>query len=83
MSKQYRFKDGVSKIFGYTTKYKEDITRKTVEFQVDDFTAEKLFALSDYLGTPTILSTPTGTNGCPTCGVDYAINIYARNVKFD
>lgn len=87
----YQFKEQVKEIFGSGSvqSYDEYRTKSVIIIEVSDFTAEKLFKLSDLLGTGTIRINPEAeyTKGyCDTCdyGVEHNkwIMLYAENVKF-
>lgn len=67
--------------------YKEYPARAEVEFvlQRTEFNAEKLFKLSDLLGTGTIeIETETRYGGyCETCSYEYGVMVLtAKGVKF-
>lgn len=72
-----KFKAKVNEIFGGVSEYKENAKAKTVFFVIDriEFNAEKLFALSDLLGTGTIGIEAETRNGgyCETCSYEYGV----------
>lgn len=82
------FKDRIRQIFGYgVEEYKETPNKGEIYFELarTEFTAEKLFALSDLLGTGTIgIEAGTRDGGyCPTCSFEYGVmEVTARGVDF-
>jgi hypothetical protein len=82
------FKEKIKEIFGYEVEeYTEHPSRNEVTFELrrTEFDAEKLFALSDALGTGTIgIETQTRWEGnCDTCSYEYGVMILiVRGVKF-
>lgn len=82
------FKEKIKEIFAYEVEsYKEYPERNEVRFELrrTEFNAEKLFALSDALGTGTIgIETETRWDGyCDTCSCEYGVMVLtARGVKF-
>jgi hypothetical protein len=83
-----KYKETVDKIFGYVEEYKESPEKGTVTFELrrTEFNAEKLFALSDLLGTGTIeIEADIRYEGyCETCSYEYGVMILnAVGVSFD
>jgi hypothetical protein len=92
MPAKLKFKEQVEEIFGKDCirSYIEYPKTNNVYIDVTEFTAEKLFELSDLLGTGVIRINPDAYysgGGCDTC--DYGsehekwIELVAQNVKFD
>lgn len=80
------FKEKIEEIFGAVSEYTERPSRKEVSFISDrtEFTAERLFALSDLLGTGTIGIEAETRNGgyCETCSYEYGVMVFtARGVE--
>jgi hypothetical protein len=83
-----KFKEVVGEIFSGAECYRENSKRNEVTFEVQsaEFNAEKLFKLSDVLGTGTIsIETETRQGGyCETCSYAYGVMVFtARGVKFN
>jgi hypothetical protein len=82
------FREKIAEIFPYGVEgYKEYPARNEVVFELEraEFDAEKLFKLSDALGTGTIgIETETRYGGyCETCEYSYGVMVLtARGVKF-
>ena len=74
-----KFEKEVRKLLSGVDVYKERPDRGEVYIEIEgsEFTAEKLFKLSDLLGTGTIsISTATRHGGyCETCDFEYAVMI--------
>jgi hypothetical protein len=82
------FKDKIHKIFGSGIEnYREILDSNEIIFELNrtEFNAEKLFELSDALGTGTIsIETDVRTSGyCDTCSYEYGVMILTvKEVKF-
>jgi len=79
------FEEGIGKIFESVSCYKESGDKVSFETDKVIFTAEKLFALSNLLGTGVIeIEAETRSGGyCDTCSYEYGVMVLtAGGVKF-
>lgn len=81
-----KFREEVENIFGSVEEYRESKKTGTVFFVINriEFTAEKLFKLSDLLNTGSIgIEASTRNDGvCDTCSYEYGVmELTARGVE--
>lgn len=80
-----KFKQQIEDLFGEVSEYSE--YKDKVRFKISDgFTADKLFKLSDILGTGTIdINSYYISGGCDTCdyGEETGMEFNAFGVKYD